>query len=125
MNVETFSDLVFTSNELKFFMTLDTKKKIDFFYDLWTKKEALIKANGYGLSYQINTIESMGLSAGDKIILDSKDNKFKQEWYYFPLELDKNYSGAIATEYKINQIIYLEMNYQRNIFDKIRSKWFN
>ena len=57
--------------------------------------------------------------------LQQQDNKFKQEWYYFPLEVVSNYSGAIAIEHRINQIIYLEMNYQRNVFDKIRLKWFN
>ena len=59
------------------------------------------------------------------IFLDKEDNQFKQEWYYFPLEVVSNYSGAIAIEHRINQIIYLEMNYQKNIFDKIRLKWFN
>ena len=125
LDIQEFSDLVFTPAEREFFTILEAKERLKFFYNLWTKKESLIKACGQGLSYPLNTIEAMTLSSGEKIFLDKEDNQFKQEWYYFPLEVVSNYSGAIAIEHRINQIIYLEMNNQRNIFDKIRLKWFN
>lgn len=125
LNIEELSDLVFTPAECESFITLEDKAKLKFFYDLWTKKESLIKASGQGLSYPINTIEAMTLSSGEKIFLDNKDDKLKQGWYYFPLEIIPDYSGSIAIEHKINQIIYLEMSNQRNVFDKIKIRVFS
>lgn len=125
IDVHGLADLVFTPKEHEFVITLESKKKLEFFYNLWTTKESLIKASGQGLSYPINTIEAMTLSPGEKIVLGYEDNKCKQEWYYFPLELAEGYSGAIAIEHKINQIIYLEMNNQKNVFNNVRLKCFN
>ncbi|WPY01912.1 Phosphopantetheinyl transferase N-terminal domain protein (plasmid) [Candidatus Trichorickettsia mobilis] len=125
LNIQELIDLIFTQAEYKFFTTLKDKEKLKFFYNLWTKKESLIKANGRGLSYPINTIEAMILTFDRKIFLASKENNYDQAWYYFPLEVPKNYSGAIAIEHKINKIIYLEMNNQRNTFDNIRLKYFH
>jgi 4'-phosphopantetheinyl transferase len=125
LSIEEFVDLVFTPKEYDFFTALALAEKPEFFFNLWTKKESLIKACGKGLSYPINTIEAMNLLSGEKIFLDDADGKFKQEWYYFPLAIALNYSGAIAVEHRINQIIYLEMNYQSNIFDKMKIEYFN
>ena len=128
IDIHGLSDLVFTPKEHEFITKLDTKntkKKLELFYNLWTTKESLIKASGQRLSYPINAIEAMVLSPGEKIFLGYEDNKCKQEWYYFPLEITKGYSGAVAIEHKINQIIYLEMNNQKNVFNNVRSKCFN
>ena len=122
------ADLVFTPKEHEFITKLDsqnTKTKLKFLYNLWTIKESLIKASGRGLSYPINTIEAMALSPGAQVLLNCDYNKYKQEWYYFPLELNEGYSGAIAIECKINQIIYLEMDNQKNVFNNARLKYFN
>lgn len=127
-DADTMSDLVFTSQEAKLFAILEDARKLEFFYNLWVKKEALIKASGYGLSYPINTIEAITILAGEKIMLAANENnQLEQEWYYFPLELvemTQQYFGAIAIECKVNQIIYVEMSNCSNIFDKIRVKYY-
>ena len=125
LDIQEFSDLVFTPKEYDFFTSLGTREKLEFFFNLWTKKESLIKACGKGLSYPLNTIKAMTILAGEKIFLDNADDKFKQEWYCFPLEVALNYSGAIAIEHRINQIVYIEMNDQSNVFDKMKLKCFN
>ena len=125
IDIHGLSCLIFTPKEQEFVITLESKEKLELFYNLWTIKESLIKASGQGLSYPINTIEAMAPSPGAKVFLDCDDNKFKQKWYYFPLEIDAGYSGAIAIEHKINQIIYLEMNNHKNVFNNVRLKCFN
>lgn len=125
LDIGTLADLVFTPNEQRLVTKFKTMEKLKFFYNLWTTKESLIKASGQGLSYPINSIETMILSPGQKICFDNKDSKFTQEWYYFPLEVVKGYSGAIAIEHRINEIVYLEMNNQSNVFSQIRSRCFN
>jgi len=128
IDVHGLSDLVFTPKEHELITKLDTKEtktKVELFYNLWTTKESLIKASGQGLSYPINTIEAMTLSPGDKVFLDHQNNKCEQAWYHFPLELTEGYSGAIAIEHKINQIIYVEMDNQKSVFNNVRSECFN
>jgi 4'-phosphopantetheinyl transferase len=118
LDIQELSDLVFTPAEYTFFSTLETKEKHIFFYNIWTKKESLIKANGSGMSYPINTIDTMVALPDAKILLTSEDNKHKKEWYSFPLEVTENYLGAIAAEHKINQIVY-------HILDKMSLEWLH
>ena len=122
LNIQELTSLVFTKAESKYFSTLKSDEKLEFFYSLWTKKESLIKATGQGLSYPINTIEAVALSSGEKIILNNEKNKLYQEWYYYKLETPQHYSGSIAIEHKIDEMIYLNMDKQQNIFDNIRLK---
>ena len=122
LNVQELASLVLTSAESQHLSGMKSKEKLELFYHLWTKKEALIKANGQGLSYPINTIEAIALSSGSNILLTNQKNALQQEYYYYELETPKNYSGAVAIEKKVDEISYLEMNNQQNIFDHIRVK---
>jgi 4'-phosphopantetheinyl transferase len=117
LNVLELADLVLTSKESLYFSGLNFQEQIRLFYHIWVKKEALVKANGQGLSYGINTIETMSLLSGKSIVLASGKKAVKEEskWYYYELETPENYSGAIATEQKIDEIFYIEMN-KENIF---------
>jgi 4'-phosphopantetheinyl transferase len=105
LNIQEFTNLVFTPTETKYFSTLQSDGKLEFFYNLWTKKESLIKATGQGLAYPINTIETMELSYGEKIQLNSGKDESPQEWYCYKLETPPNYSGSIAIEHKTKEII--------------------
>ena len=125
LDVQELASLVFTPTEYRFFNTLQTNEQLVFFYNLWTKKESLIKASGQGLSYPINTIAAMTILPALKIPLTSKDNNHIKEYYSFPLVKIENYSGAIAIEHKISQIFFLEMNGQNNDFNKISLEYFH
>ena len=122
LDVQELASLVLTLRESKYLSSLNSQEKLKFFYHLWTKKESLIKANGQGLSYPINTIETITLSTGRTVLLTNEKDALQQEWYYYELETPQNYYGAIAIENRIDEIVYLEMNTQQNIFDNIRSK---
>jgi len=108
LNIKELASLVLTQGESKHLSTLKPKEQIEFFYHLWTKKESLIKATGQGLSYPINTIEAIDLSFGQGVFLTNARNELQQEWYCYELQTPKNYSGAIAIDRKIDEIIYLE-----------------
>lgn len=126
VEIQELCNMVFTPTENKFFTAInDNNLKLKFFYNLWTKKEALVKASGQGLLYPINTIESLTLSSGNSITLNNSYNKREKIWHCFPLTVARNYSGAVAVENEINQIIYLEMSNQKNVFDNIRLEYFN
>jgi 4'-phosphopantetheinyl transferase len=115
INVQSFADLVLTLAEVQYLSKLEPQEKLKLFFKLWTKKESLIKANGQGLSYPINTIEAISLPSGGNILLTNEKNKLSKEWYCYELVTPENYSGAIAIESKITEIVYLEMNNQHNV----------
>lgn len=81
LNIQEFADLIFTPSEYKFFSTLEDEERVNFFYNTWTKKESIIKASGQGLSYPVNSIETIALSSSEKIFPNNENNKFKQAWY--------------------------------------------
>jgi len=103
-------ELVFTKKEIELIKSLDIDEQYKTFYKSWTKKEALIKAVGRGLSYPINTIEVIKLLPGQNLLLTDGNDELQQEWYSYELEAPKGYFGAIGIQSRINEIIYLEMN---------------
>lgn len=56
-------DFLFSPDELAFVQDLDSKAKDEYFIKCWTQKEALLKANGSGLTQEMNQID---LSSIDK-----------------------------------------------------------
>lgn len=58
INLGDFSNLVLTNTENDILNNLTFPQNIKCFYNIWTRKEALVKAIGLGLNYSINTIET-------------------------------------------------------------------
>jgi 4'-phosphopantetheinyl transferase len=99
IDVMSISSLVFTTIEFKHLNSLKEKEKINFFYEVWSKKESLIKAIGIGLSYPINTIETLS---------DPYKCQFEIEnviWYLYKVKSPKKYSSFISIDHKIKTLI--------------------
>jgi len=62
-NIQEIFELVLSPTEVTNFNQLNSEEKFHAFYCIWTKKEAIIKAIGQGLSYPIKTIEIMNSAA--------------------------------------------------------------
>lgn len=91
-----FADIL-TDSEKNFLLDSCTnhKMKTEFFFDLWSKKEALIKAIGKGLSYNVKTIQTA--SKKDPIfLLDGQPFSCSQ------LPIHKDYACAIAVDQTMN-----------------------
>lgn len=100
LNIQELCNMTLTPAELEAFNKLDAPLiQSKLFYDLWTKKEALIKANGQGLFLAINTIEVINLLPGNKISINN------EEWYYFPLDIHPTHSGAVMVSERISPLI--------------------
>ena len=58
------------------------------FVDLWTRKEAVIKASGIGLKGLSKVVTAQNMTAHDA----------QQQWYLHKLELDMDYCGHVAID---------------------------
>lgn len=68
--------------------------RYEHFYKYWTRKEAIVKADGRGLQIPLNTIDVTNL----RVKLDDDD------YYLNKLDIDKNYSAHIASSIEIKRI---------------------
>ena len=106
INFEEISDLVLSPGETNSFHKLTPEEKFQAFYDIWTKKEAIVKAVGEGLSYPIKTIEIMNSTNNIKgCYTTANGNTF----HYSELHNLDDYAGAIALGYKIDKLIQIDM----------------
>ena len=75
------------------------------FYDIWTKKEAIIKAIGQGLSYPIKTIEIMNSIENNKGYYATNETIF----YYSDLWGLGDYTGAVTLTHKLGKLIQIDL----------------
>jgi 4'-phosphopantetheinyl transferase len=84
LTIEHFEDL-FTHSEWK---EIKQDKTLNIFFDYWSKKESIIKADGRGLGIDLKSI----------LIEQNKTILANQHYYLFPLAIDSNYSAHICTQ---------------------------
>lgn len=55
-SIDEMGNTIFNPEEMNRFETLSPEQKTDFFYTCWVRKEALFKANGFGISDEIRSL---------------------------------------------------------------------
>lgn len=116
LDVTQLSKSVLSPKEITILNALNPKERYEVFYSLWTKKEALIKAIGSGLSYPISSIDALSIAQSDEVVLACAGNNIKYGLYVYLLKTIPNFSWAIASEKKLNEIIYIEAKGGDSIF---------
>ena len=71
----------------------DSKDPVNEFYDIWTLKEAVLKANGKGLNVPLKQV----------IISDNAVNCENETWFFLKLNLDIGYSAHLAFKNKCHK----------------------
>lgn len=115
IQVERFNmdivDNFFSPIEIQQLKSLAENQRPYRFYDLWTLKEAYIKACGKGLSIPLDQF-SFDISDEGAITFSrhSNSNQPKAEWCFYQMDIDKNYKTSIAVEGDApNQIALFEL----------------
>lgn len=72
-------------DEISILNTYDPSQKMQLFYGLWTKKEAIVKAMGIGLGKELNSFSLKSIHED-------------RSWSAYELTIDGRYSAAVATQ---------------------------
>lgn len=108
MNIKELYDLVLTTNEQEFIKSNLKEKEYRLFFDLWSQKEAVVKAYGIGLSYPIHSLDILNSiydkEQNKKIYLMQKEFCFEKKIYFKLIDLHKDYSSAIAMHSTFKEI---------------------
>jgi 4'-phosphopantetheinyl transferase len=95
-NMESIASEIFSESEQDQFLSLSKDQRSLAFFLLWTKKEALIKGLGRGLSYPLRDLD-IGIPPLNQIDQESVSTcQQLQDWYLHNLSVSKEYAASIA-----------------------------
>jgi 4'-phosphopantetheinyl transferase len=100
---EEIFDLLFSKEEINLYYGLNEREKVNFFYNVWTKKEALLKCNGVGLNYNLPAINTV---KPNKNYYSLKTETMEEEdvYYCYSININKDFSGAVAIKGKASNL---------------------
>ena len=87
-----------TRREIERFRALDGIERERFFFDCWTRKEALVKACGKGLSLAANRIETDAFAESPAVLGASVVNLVPTLWFVQRLLQISGFAAALAIE---------------------------
>lgn len=102
----------FSASENAALMKLPPQEKIAAFYRIWARKEAIIKADGKGLTIPLSTFS---VSLSDNINVITFD---QQDWSLIPLAIHPEYESAVATNQNVKKICFWKLFGQSILPDK-------
>jgi 4'-phosphopantetheinyl transferase len=105
-DIDQIADRYFSLEEKNQYFHLTTKDRISAFYRGWTRKEALVKAIGSGLSFPLDSFSVSVLPEKPACLIKlNGDTTASIHWQIRDLSLESGYFGALAVEGKITRIV--------------------
>ncbi|WP_370476583.1 4'-phosphopantetheinyl transferase family protein [Tamlana flava] len=99
----------FSENEIMLLDNAMDNEKHKLFYQLWTRKEALLKAVGIGISTPLENIDVSDFTGDRYISLSTNGNDHElKKWYARNLIDDKSFIATIVTNHYIYEIKIIE-----------------
>jgi 4'-phosphopantetheinyl transferase len=96
---EEIAERFFSVNEVAILRTIRTEKKLETFYNYWTRKEAYVKAHGRGLSLPLDSFDVSFTPWKPSVLLATNDEPQERSlWTLLDLKPDLSYSGALAVK---------------------------
>lgn len=100
-----------TPAELIAFNELEETTKQEAFIELWTRKEALLKALGDGLTRPMNTlILPHSKDENTPREMENECTETKTNWFVESYTLLEQYHGAVAVQGRIDRVQYIPLN---------------
>jgi len=111
VDIKRISDSYFSPNEKNVVEMAPGGEKENVFYEIWTKKEALIKGIGKGLGIPLNNFCVTSDRSG--CVKWKPENQFSSsEWYVGSVETMPSYKAAFATLIENVEVAYFPINEQ-------------
>jgi 4'-phosphopantetheinyl transferase len=108
---EEIAKRFFSVNEVAILRMIPTEKKLEAFYNCWTRKEAYIKAHGEGLSLPLDSFDVSFAPWESSLLLISKDDpQESSHWTLLDLKAGLSYAAALAVKGKGCRFRYWEWN---------------
>lgn len=99
IDCDRIAERFFSQQEAKLIQNLPEKQKKQTFFQLWTAKEAYLKATGEGLVGGLDNVEIAIDSLGkSKIITINKQKNTNHNWYLHCFQPQVNFLATVATQ---------------------------
>ncbi|HKG53037.1 MAG TPA: 4'-phosphopantetheinyl transferase superfamily protein, partial [Anaerolineales bacterium] len=95
---EEIAQRFFSVNEVAVLRTIPTEKKLEAFYNCWTRKEAYIKALGKGLSLPLDSFEVSFAPWESPLLITKAGPQERSLWTLLNLKPGPGYMGALAVK---------------------------
>ncbi len=115
MDMDDVALQFFTPNEYSFIQSLPKDQKQEFFFKLWTCKEAFLKANGSGLTVPINQVEVLLTTEGIASLTSiGSDQEIAPNWRLELFAFIKDYQASFAIQGHEKRVLFqrLDRHYQ-------------
>lgn len=106
-NIQALERMLFTSAELKLFQTLQPNLKQKIFINSWTRKEAVLKASGDGLTRAMNELEVAFIT--ESYFHLEKENE-QTPWFLESSILMDNYCVSVAVKGPVHNTKYVHLD---------------
>ena len=100
----------FSDHENQAMDALTSEEKIKAFFNIWTRKEAFIKALGEGLSFSLKNFDVSYHDSDAKLLSICGDEAAAKDWSLHSLKFENEYVGAVATKGIINELTFLDFH---------------
>jgi 4'-phosphopantetheinyl transferase len=108
---EEIAKRFFSVNEVAILDTIPTDKKLEAFYNCWTRKEAYIKAHGKGLSIPLDSFDVSFAPGEPAMVMHMKDEPQEPSlWALQDIQPGPGYVGALAVKGIGCRLKYWEWN---------------
>jgi len=104
VDIESIGESHFSENELQQLMNRTRDERVEMFFEIWTKKEALIKAIGKGLSIPLQDFNVT--HPNGKVHWKFPNEKNYGNWYLQNVETKQGFKAAFATQKEVVDLSY-------------------
>lgn len=95
----------FSSSEITAMRAAPESQRAALFFEFWSKKEAIIKANGRGLTQPLS---SFAVNTGSQPEIVSADDS---SWYLYSLPVHADYAAALAASTSLNRLVISDVTH--------------